>query len=143
MNKLKIKLLSNTAIGMKMPAIIGDAGYDIYSDEDCVIKAKGSYSVHTSFAIEIPSGYWFEIMPKSGLATKHNIAVHNGVIDNGYRGEVIIHMYNHGDKDYEIKKGDKIAQGVLRELIVFELEQVKELSNTVRGEAGFGSTGKR
>ena len=143
MNKLKIKLLTNSAIGMRTPAIIGDAGYDIYADEDCTIKAKGSHSVHTGYAMEIPSGYWFEIMPKSGLATKHNIAVHNGVIDNGYRGEIVVHMYNHGNQDYEIKKGDKIAQGVLRELIVFDLEQVNELSDTTRGTAGFGSTGKR
>ncbi len=143
MNKLKIKLLSENAIGMKMPAIIGDAGYDIYADEDCIIEARGSYSVHTNFAMEIPSGYWFEIMPKSGIATKHNVTVHNGVIDNGYRGEVIIHMYNHSDQDYQIKKGDKIAQGVLRELIVFDIENVDNLSETDRGSAGFGSTGKR
>lgn len=57
MKSLKMKLLTPTAIGMKMPAIVGDAGYDIYSDEDCVIKSKGSYSISTGFAIEIPSGY--------------------------------------------------------------------------------------
>ncbi len=143
MNKLKIKLLTKTAVGMKMPAIVGDAGYDIYADQDCTIKAHGSFSVHTGYAMEIPKGYWFEIMPKSGLATKHNIAVHNGVIDNGYRGEIVVHMYNHGNEDYQVKAGDKIAQGVLRELIVFDLEQVEELTDSARGSSGFGSTGKR
>ncbi len=83
-----------------------------------------------------------EVMPKSGLATKHDIAVHNGVIDNGYRGELIVHIYNHSDKEYTFKKNDKIAQAIIRELHVFELEEVSELSDTSRGSSGFGSTGK-
>ncbi len=83
-----------------------------------------------------------EIMPKSGLATKHNIAVHNGVIDNGYRGEIIVHIYNHSDEAYTFNKNDKLAQAVLRKLHVLELEEVQELSDSSRGNAGFGSTGK-
>lgn len=143
MKSLKIKLLDNDAIGLKMPAIEGDAGYDIYANENVILKAKSGITVKTGFSMEIPEGYWFEIMPKSGIATKNHVSVHNGVIDNGYRGEVVILMYNHSDNDYEIIKGEKIAQGVIRELIVPKVEIVSELSETKRGESGFGSTGKK
>ncbi len=140
--KLKFKKLQNDIIGIKMPAIEGDAGYDLFSAETVTIKPHGSASVHTQVAVELPQGYWMEIMPKSGLATKHDIAVHNGVIDNGYRGELIVHIYNHSDKEYTFNKNDKIAQAIIRQLHVFELEEVTELSDSSRGSSGFGSTGK-
>ncbi len=142
MNKLKFKKLQKDIIGIKMPAIDGDAGYDLYTSETITIQPHSAASVHTQVAVELPQGYWMEIMPKSGLATKHNIAVHNGVIDNGYRGEIIVHIYNHSDKEYTFNKNDKLAQAVLRKLHVLELEEVEELSNSSRGKAGFGSTGK-
>ncbi len=140
--KLKFKKLANDIIGIKMPAIEGDAGYDLCASETVTVKPHAAASVHTQVAVELPQGYWMEIMPKSGLATKHNIAVHNGVIDNGYRGEIIVHIYNHSDKEYTFNKNDKIAQAVLRQLHVLELEEVNELSDSSRGNAGFGSTGK-
>lgn len=139
---LKFKKLEKDIIGIKSPAIEGDAGYDLYCASDYLVKAKSSASISTKIAIELPEGYWFEIMPKSGLATKYNLAVHNGVIDNGYRGEIIIHMYNHGDQDYHFKKNDKVAQGIIRKLYSFKLEEVNEISDTIRGNKGFGSTGK-
>ncbi len=140
--QFKFKKLNQDVIGIKLPAIEGDAGYDIYAAEEVTVPAKGSASVKTGVAIQLPPGYWFEIMPKSGLATKHDIAVHNGVIDNGYRGEIIVHVYNHGKNDYTFKKNDKVAQGIIRQLIVIELAEVEELSDTTRGNSGFGSTGK-
>lgn len=140
--KIKIKKEAKDLVGITMPAIDGDAGYDIYASEDKTIDAHQAASIHTGIHLEIPCGYWMEIMPKSGLATKHNIAVHNGVIDNGYRGEIIIHVYNHGDKPYSFKKNEKVAQGIIRKLHVFELEEVDELNESTRGNAGFGSTGK-
>ncbi len=143
MKLLKIKLIDKNAVGIKMPAIDGDAGYDIYANETLTLKAKSAVTVKTGFCMEIPRGYWFEIMPKSGIATKNHVSVHNGVIDNDYRGEVVILLYNHSDKDYEIIKGEKIAQGVIRELIVPKIEIVDELSESKRGESGFGSTGKK
>lgn len=143
MKSIKIKLLSEDAIGMKMPAINGDAGYDIYSNEDLIIKAHSAASVKTGFSMEIPKKYWFEIMPKSGIATKNHVSVHNGVIDNGYRGEIVVLMYNHSNIDYKVVKGEKIAQGVIRKLIVPSIEIVDELSDTERGTSGFGSTGKK
>lgn len=81
-------------------------------------------------------------MPKSGLAVKHDISVHNGVIDNGYRGEIIVHVYNHSDKDYKFEKNDKIAQGIIRKSFIFEISESNELSETKRNDKGFGSTGK-
>jgi dUTP pyrophosphatase len=82
------------------------------------------------------------IAPKSGLATKYEINVHAGVIDNGYRGEIKIMLYNHSDKDYFFNKNEKIAQGIIRKSYVFELEESDELSTTIRDKDGFGSTGK-
>lgn len=140
--KFKFKKLANNIIGIKEPALQGDAGYDLFAAEECVVKAKSTASVSTKIAIELPEGYWLEIMPKSGLATKHDIAVHNGVIDNGYRGEIIIHVYNHGNNDYTFNKNDKVAQAIIRKLHYFDLEEVSELSDTSRGTNGFGSTGK-
>lgn len=140
--KLKIKKLQKNIIGIKYPALEGDAGYDLYCAKDIIVPAKSSASVSTQVAIELPVGYWFEIMPKSGLATKHDIAVHNGVIDNGYRGEIIVHVYNHSNKDFQFKKDDKVAQGIIRKLHSFKIEEVEELSNSIRGNKGFGSTDK-
>lgn len=140
--QLKFKKLVNDVIGIKLPAIEGDAGYDLFAAEPTTVPAHGSASVKTGIAIQLPPGYWFEIMPKSGLATKHDISVHNGVIDNGYRGEIIVHVYNHSNNDYTFKKNDKVAQGVIRQLIVIELAEAEELNDTTRGASGFGSTGK-
>ncbi|MGL4951479.1 MAG: dUTP diphosphatase [Mycoplasma sp.] len=140
--KLKIKKIDKKVIGIKSPALDGDAGYDIHSAETVTVPAKGSVGISTKVSVELPEGYWLEIMPKSGLATKYSLAVHNGVVDNGYRGEVIVFIYNHGDEDYTFQSGDKVAQCIIRKLHKFEIEEVDELSSTTRGEAGFGSTGK-
>lgn len=140
--KIKFKKLANDVIGITMPAIIGDAGYDLYAADNYNVKAKSSISIKTGIAVELPDGYWMEIMPKSGLATKNDIAVHNGVIDNGYRGEIIVHVYNHSSNDYSFNKNDKIAQAIIRKLHVFDLEETNELTETKRQDRGFGSTGK-
>ena len=140
--QIKFKKIKKGIIGITEPAIEADAGYDIYSCEDKKIKSKNSASIKTGFAIELPPGYWFEIMSKSGLAVNNDLIVHNGVIDNGYRGEIIVHIFNLSDKDYLVKKNQKIAQGVIRQQIVIELAEVKNLTKTKRGNKGFGSTGK-
>ncbi len=140
--QIKFKKIKKGIIGITEPVIEADAGYDIYSSENKKIIAKGSASIKTGFAIELPPGYWFEIMSKSGLAINNELIVHNGVIDNGYRGEIIVHIFNLSNKDYEVKKNQKIAQGVIRQQIVIELAETKELSKTKRGKRGFGSTGK-
>ena len=88
--------------------------------------------------------YEIQIRPRSGLAAKSNITVLNtpGTIDSDYRGEIKVIIYNHGDTDFVINNGDRIAQMVLSPVITMELEEVKELPKTIRGEGGFGSTGK-
>ncbi|MGL4768671.1 MAG: dUTP diphosphatase [Mycoplasmoidaceae bacterium] len=140
--KIKFRKETKELICISSPAINGDAGYDIYAASDSKILSRNSGIVKTGLFLELPKGYWFEIMPKSGLATKFSIAVHNGVIDNGYRGEILIHIYNHGDTDYLFRKNDKVCQGVLRKIHTFDLEEIHELSETQRGTKGFGSTGK-
>jgi dUTP pyrophosphatase len=88
--------------------------------------------------------YEIQIRPRSGLAAKNNITVLNtpGTIDSDYRGEIKVIIYNHGDNDFVINNGDRIAQMVLSPVIRMELEEVKDLPKTIRGEGGFGSTGK-
>ncbi|MGL4950718.1 MAG: dUTP diphosphatase [Mycoplasma sp.] len=139
---LGFKKIREGIIGIKEPAIEGDAGYDLYCFQEETIESRKSKCINTGIAFEIPKGYWIEIMPKSGLATKYNLTVHNGVIDNGYRGEIVVQIYNHSDKDYTFKKDEKIAQCVIRKLHNFVLDEVIELEETTRGTNGFGSTGK-
>lgn len=140
--QVRFKKLNKDVIGIKEPAISGDAGYDLYCSEKITIAKKSAACIKTGVCLQLPPGYWLEIMPKSGLATKHSISVHNGVIDNGYRGEIVVYVYNHGDNDYTFEKNDKVAQAVIRQLIVFELAEVDELTDSKRGTQGFGSTGK-
>lgn len=140
--KIKFKKIKDDIIGISQPAIVGDVGYDFYTSESKVLKAHSSNVFSTGVIIELPENYWMNIAPKSGLATKHQINVHAGIIDNGYRGEIKIMLYNHSDQDYSFNKNEKIAQGIIRKSHVFELEESDELSDTVRGKDGFGSTGK-
>lgn len=129
-------------IGITLPAIEGDVGYDLYAAENYIVKARSTELISTGICIQLPPGYWLEIMPKSGLATKNKISVHNGVIDYGYRGEIICMLYNHSDVDFVIEKNNKVAQAIIRQQIVIEIQEVDELNETVRGNDGFGSTGK-
>ncbi|MEO1446929.1 MAG: dUTP diphosphatase, partial [Cyanobacteria bacterium J06635_11] len=99
--------------------------------------------VPTGIAIELPNGTEAQIRPRSGLALKHSITLPNtpGTIDAGYRGEIGVIMINHGKQAFEVLKGMKIAQMVIAPVIRAELEEVDSLSDTVRGDGGFGSTG--
>ena len=95
--------------------------------------------------MELPVNYEAQIRPRSGLALKHNITLTNspGTIDAGYRGEVGVIMFNHGPAEFEVKRGDRIAQMVITELPEVELDLVESLSESDRGAGGFGSTGKQ
>ena len=99
--------------------------------------------VSTGLAFEIPIGMELQIRPRSGLALKNGISLVNspGTLDSGYRGELGIILINHGDGDFEVRVGDRIAQIVLNRFEVMEIEEVDELSDSVRGDGGFGSTG--
>lgn len=118
------------------------AGLDLYAAEDAVLKSKEYAPVKTGVAVAIPHGFYGRIAPRSGLAAKFGIGVLAGVIDSDYRGELVVLLSNHGQGDYEIKAGDRIAQLVLESIILPEPFWSEELSETTRGDNAFGSTGK-
>jgi len=108
-----------------------------------VIAPRGRVLIPTGLFIEVPSGYKANVLPRSGLALKAGITVANspGTIDEDYRGEIGVILINHSDSNYVVKNGDRIAQLVLTKYEKIEFNESKELSNTDRGEGGFGSTG--
>ena len=120
------------------------SGFDLHSIEDIILKPNERKLIGTGLAFEIPKGYEIQIRPRSGLAYKHGISVLNspGTIDSDYRGEIKVLLINHSDIDFEIKIGERIAQGVIQEVIQAKFEEVEELNKTARGAGGFGSTGK-
>ena len=108
------------------------------------IKPKKSSLIPTGLSIAFSENYEIQIRPRSGLAAKKNISVLNtpGTIDSDYRGEIKVIIYNHGDADFEVNNGDRIAQMVLTPVVKMKLEETDKLPETIRGESGFGSTGK-
>jgi dUTP pyrophosphatase len=122
----------------------GDAGLDLFSAENCVLKPGERKIVATGVRIALPVGYEAQVRPKSGLAAKHGISVVNtpGTIDAGYRGLVGVILINHGTEDFAVEKNMKIAQMVINKVENAEIEEVDSLDETSRGEGGFGSTGK-
>ena len=140
--KLKIKNLSDNP----MPCYknTGDAGMDICSNEKMRIPPFNWKLISTGIYLEIPEGYEVQVRSRSGLAYKWGLTVMNspGTIDSGYRGEVKVILRNHDHRAYDLKKGERIAQLVMAAVVTAELEEVTELTDTERGDGGFGSTGK-
>ena len=122
-----------------------DAGFDLYASEDFLLKAHGFGCVPTAVSIELPHGTEAQVRPRSGLAARHGVTVLNapGTIDAGYRGEVKVILINHGDADYEITAGMRIAQLVISSVISAEFIEVSSLEDSDRGEGGFGSSGTK
>ena len=124
----------------------GASGMDLvaFLKEPINLKPKTSSLVPTGLAIAFSEEYEIQIRPRSGLAAKNNISVLNtpGTIDSDYRGEIKVIIYNHGNNEFVIKNGDRIAQMVLTPIVKIELELVNNLPESVRGDGGFGSTGK-
>lgn len=120
-----------------------DSGLDLFAIAPHTILPGDTALVPTGIAIELPLGTEAQIRPRSGLALKHAITLVNtpGTIDAGYRGEVGVIVINHGKQPFEVLKGMKIAQMVIAPVIRAELEEVEQLSESVRGGGGFGSTG--
>ncbi len=145
MVKVLIKKLSPN---VKLPSYktAGASGMDIiaYIENTITIKPKTSCLIPTGLSIAFSEKYEVQIRPRSGLAAKNNISVLNtpGTIDSDYRGELKVIIYNHGDNDFVINNNDRIAQMILAPVIKMEFQEVDELPDTVRGEGGFGSTGK-
>lgn len=123
------------------------AGADLYAclDGELTIQPHQTVLVHTGIAMEIPEGLVGLVYARSGLASKRNLAPANkvGVIDSDYRGEIMVALHNHGETAQSIADGERIAQLVLTPYITAEYEEVTELSDTVRGSGGFGSTGTK
>ena len=120
----------------------GDAGADLYSIEDVVLKPMERRAIRTGIGVEVPRGCEAQVRPRSGLALKKGLSIVNtpGTVDSAYRGEIKIIAINLGSEDIEIKKGNRIAQLVINKIENVSFEEA-ELSETERGEGGFGSTG--
>ena len=125
----------------------GSSGVDLsaFLDKEVVIKPNSSELIPTGLQVAIPEEFEIQIRPRSGLAAKESIGVLNspGTIDSDYRGELKIILFNHGNKDFIINNGDRIAQMVLVPILKMEFEEVDSLPDTIRGQGGFGSTGKK
>jgi len=118
---------------------------DLRAAEDATLKPGGRYLMPTGLAIALPASYEAQVRPRSGLAVKHGVTVLNapGTIDCDYRGEIKVPLINHGDADFTITRGDRIAQMVIAPVTRIAWQVVTALEETGRGAGGFGSSGKR
>jgi len=138
--KLYVKKISDKAT-VPARSSAGAVGYDLSSAQDVTIPARGKGLVLTDIMISIPEGTYGRIAPRSGLAWKKHIDVGAGVIDPDYRGNVGVVLFNHADEEFQIKVGDRVAQLILERVMTPDVAEVSDLSETARGEGGFGSTG--
>ena len=140
--KLKILKLVESAT-LPLYAHEDDSGLDLFAIEPKEILPGKTALIRTGIAIEIPMGTEAQVRPRSGLALKHAITVLNtpGTVDAGYRGEIGVVLINHGEQPFQVEQGMKIAQMVIAPVLKAEIEQVDQLSETDRGQGGYGSTG--
>ena len=145
MVKVLIKRL-DPAVKLPIYKTSGASGMDLmaFIKKPINIKPKTSSLIPTGLTVAFSKNYEIQIRPRSGLAAKNNISVLNtpGTIDSDYRGEIKVIIYNHGNNDFTINNGDRIAQMILAPVVKIELEETNNLPETIRGEGGFGSTGK-
>ena len=140
--QLRVKRLSPSAT-LPSRAHPTDAGLDLHAAVDLSIPPGETRLVGTGLALELPSGSEAQVRPRSGLALTHNVTVLNtpGTIDEGYRGEVGVILINHGRRVFEVRSGMKVAQLVVQPTLDVDVVAVDSLSDTPRGDGGFGSTG--
>ena len=145
MAKVLIKKL-NSAVELPAYKTDGASGMDLMAliKEPINLKPNSSCIVPTGLAVAFSSDFEIQIRPRSGLAAKNSISVLNtpGTIDSDYRGEIKVILFNHGKNDFLINNKDRIAQMILTPVIKMDLEETDDLPETIRGEGGFGSTGK-
>ena len=145
MSKVLIKKL-DTSVELPSYKTDGASGMDLmaFINESIILKPNCSCLVPTGLAVAFSSDFEIQIRPRSGLAAKNNISVLNapGTIDSDYRGELKVILFNHGKIDFLINNKDRIAQMILTPVIKMKLEETENLPETIRGEGGFGSTGK-
>lgn len=142
--EVRVKRLPNGA-GLPIPnyASKGAAGMDICAAESVTLRIGKRIAIATGFAFAIPEGYEVQVRPRSGLALKNGVTCLNtpGTIDSDYRGEVKVILANLGEDDFQITKGDRIAQIVVAPVQHAKMVEVEEIEGTLRGSGGFGSTG--
>ena len=141
---VRVKKLRENAV---LPSYGSDyaAGADLYACNAVTVEPGATEFVQTGLALEVPAGYAGLVYARSGLACKKGLAPANkvGVIDADYRGEIMVVLYNHSSQAVEIEPGERVAQLVITPYLTAVFEETEELSDTVRGEGGFGSTGRK
>lgn len=139
--EIQIKKINKDA---KLPSYAhpGDVGMDVYSLEDTTIEPGGHHIFYVGFAMEFPDGFAAIVKDKGGVS-KAGVHTMGGVYDAGYRGEYNIHLVNLSSEPYTVETGDKIAQIIIYPVEIADIAEVDELSESVRGEGRFGSTGKK
>ncbi|MDC6482125.1 dUTP diphosphatase [Pelagibacteraceae bacterium] len=146
MTKIQIKKLSNEVLTPKYETS-GSSGMDIaaYIERDIIINPGEKALIPTGFSLSVPRGYEVQIRPRSGLAAKKGVTVLNtpGTIDSDYRGEIKVILINLSKDEFSVKNGERIAQMVVCPIKQVIVEEVKELTETIRGVGGFGSTGTK
>lgn len=140
MIKVKIKKIKDNAI-IPEYSHKGDAGVDLHSTEDYLLKPGDRVLVSTGIKVAVPNGYVGLIWDRSGLAVKNSLHVLAGVVDSGYRGEVCVVLKNLGHEDFKVTKGMRIAQMLIQPVASATIEESDLLDETSRNEGGFGSTG--
>ena len=145
MIKVKIKKL-NSKVKVPKYKTDGSSGVDLeaFIENPIIVEPNSSKLIPTGISLSIPQECEVQVRPRSGLAAESSISVLNtpGTIDSDYRGEIKVILFNHGNEQFVVKNGDRIAQMVLVPVFKFQFEEVNELTQTNRGSGGFGSTGK-
>jgi dUTP pyrophosphatase len=145
MARVLIKKL-NPDVELPVYKTSGASGMDLmaFIEEPIIISPNSSYLVPTGLSMAFSEDYEVQIRPRSGLAAKKNVTVLNtpGTIDSDYRGEIKIILFNHGKEDFIINNKDRVAQMILTPVVKMKFEETDNLPDTLRGEGGFGSTGK-
>ncbi len=139
--KMKVRLLSGATLPKR--AHLNDAGLDLYARNSATIYPKESVVFDTGVCVELPHGTFGMVANRSGLNIKHSIVCGGvGIVDEPYRGSIIVKLYNLGFEPYRVNAGDRIAQMIVLPYVYVDLEEVDELTDTDRGESGIGSTGR-
>ena len=141
--EIKVKRMGDDVKLPKYQHFGEDAGLDLHAAEELVIKSGDYKLIKTGLKIAVPKGYAAFVYPRSGLAFKKGVTVLNadGVIDSGYRGEIGVILINHGENDFKVNLNDRIAQLIIQKVNTIEWNEVDKLSESQRGEGGFGHTG--
>lgn len=142
MSEVEVKIINNSPNKHPTYSTVGSACMDIASNESVTLKVGEIRVVGTGLFVEIPEGYELQVKSRSGLSTKGIVVANSpGVIDSDYRGEIGVIMHNVGTSDFRIKIGDRVAQISLHEVIRVKWDPVLFITDTVRGDGGFGHTG--